>query len=236
MQEELKLLTSQRNEMFLMLQDNKFSPSEFEWIRWASVTGNFKTVPALRHIPTGYYFVVDRAENRDGEYGFFVQYSPGRETKLEGDEAGEWSVVTLNFARWLSYIMRETELPDLWEGLVKDTQLIRDTDQQSSDNLPFTNEELPRVRNAIEEIKRYIHKTHELSEAQWKMIDARFDYLEQKAGEFGRKDWMHIAVSVLLSIGVDHLQSSTSTRDLFQFASEVFKQALGAILYLAGPH
>ena len=230
---ELELLTSQRNELFRMIQDHGLSPSEFEW---GEVSGHYGTVPELRHTPSGFNFVIDRAEFRDDELEFYVRYSPGKELKFEGDEAGDWLGVTLNFTKWLVYIQRETDLPDLWENLAKDIQLVQDADQQPSDNLPFTEVELPRVQKALEEIKAYVHKTHDLSETQKRIIDSRFDYLEEKAQQIGRKDWMHIVISILLGIGVDQLRSGDSTRDLFLFAREIFKQALGTILYLAGPH
>jgi hypothetical protein len=230
---ELELLTSQRNEIFKIIQDHTLSPSEFEW---GEGKGRYGAVPQLCHTRTGFNFIIDRMESYQGEWGFFVRYSPGKELKFENDDAGDWSGVTLIFARWLDNIGRETEIPDLWGTLAKDTQLIQDADQQLSDNLPFTETELPRVRKALEEIKAYVHKSYDLSEAQKRIIDSRFDYLEEKAGQIGRKDWMHIVISILLGIGVDQLRSGESTRDLFLFAREVFKQALGTILYLSGPH
>lgn len=232
----MSLLRSQRNQLFQLLQDHQFSPLEFEWVEIASKGQRFGEAPALRHIPTGFIFIVDRAEYDHGELGFLVRHSPGQEMEEEVRDVGSWGGVPPRFRTWLSYVKRETELPDLWEALTKDTQLIQDADQQPSDNLPFTEAELARVQKALEEIKAYVHKTHELTEAQKKIIDARFDYLEDTAEKLGRKDWMHIVISILLGIGVDQLRRGDSTKDLFLFAREVFKHALGTVLYLVSPH
>ena len=228
------LLTSQRNTLLQLLLQQNFSRSDFEWGETDSY--NNGTAPELRHIQTGFCFAIDRVDYANGESGFRVHLSPGKEVRFESYDAGSWAGVLPRFQLWLSYIKRETELPDLWEGLATDTQLVQDVDQQPSDNLPFTEAELPRVREALEEIKAYVHKTHELSETQKKIIGARFDYLEDTAEKLGRKDWMHIVISILLGIGIDQLRNGNSTRDLFLFAGEVFRQYLGTILYLAGPH
>lgn len=235
---KLVLLTSQRNQLLQLLLDLKFDRSDFAWGEAKSQSIFGGSVPELRHIQTRFAFVIDRLEYQPGESRFYVRYSPGRELQDESRFAagGNWAGVVEDFSKWLNNVRRETDLPDLWENLAKDTQLIQDADQQPSDNLPFTEAELPRVRQALEEIKAYVHKTHDLSETQKRIIDSRFDYLKEKADEFGRKDWMHVVISILLGIGVDHLRSGDGTRDLFLFSREVFKQALGTVLYLVGPH
>ncbi len=67
-----------------------------------------------------------------------MRYSPGQEMDEEVRDIGSWEGVPSSFRTWLGYVQRETELPDLWESLTKDTQLTQDMEQQSSDNLPFT--------------------------------------------------------------------------------------------------
>ena len=138
---------------------------------------------------------------------------------------------------WISNILRETEVPDLWDGLDRDNQLLQDaTDEQPSDNLPFTQAELPKVRECLENIKAYVLKTHELSEAQIKIVDARFEYMEEAATRLGRKDWINIVISGLLGLATTLTFSGDSTRDLFQFVGQAVRQLLGTMLYLAGPH
>jgi hypothetical protein len=229
----LTLLTSQRNLIFATIQSSGFSPKEFEW---ETITRRHGRVPLLRHTPTGYYFLLERVEQYQGEWGFAVTYSPGQETLYDYKQPGSWSDVPPHITEWLDLIKRETEVPDLWEALSKDTQLIQDTDDQPSDNLRFTETELPSVRKALAEIQTYILKTHDLTEVQRRRIGARFDYLDKRADEFGRKDWMMLVLSTLLAVGVDELRNGDSTRHLFAFAREVFKQLLGTVLYLAGPH
>ena len=231
---DLNLLTSQKNLIFGTIQSAGFSPTDFEWQTFEMRYGD--SVPLLRHVPSGFYFIIERRQFDTDEWGFAVKYSPGDETEFEERYPGSWSNVPSHIVIWLKLIKRETEIPDLWQALTSDTQLIQDVDAQPSDNLPFAEADLPSVRKALGEIKAYILKSHDLSDAQKRRIEARFDHLEEKADDFGRKDWMTLVIGTLLSIGVDELRNGDSTRHLFLFAREVFRQLLGTVLYLAGPH
>jgi len=133
-------------------------------------------------------------------------------------------------------VRRETELPDLWDGLEGENQLLQDATNQPSDNLPFTQAELPQVRSALEEIKTYVIKTKELTETQRRIVDARFDHMEEVATRMGRKDWLSIVIANLLGVAFSLSLNGDSTRDLFGFAALVMKRILGTMLYLASPH
>jgi hypothetical protein len=140
------------------------------------------------------------------------------------------------FDLWLVHIRRETEIPDLWDGLEGDNQLLQDATGQSSENLHFTQAELTQVRGALEEIKSSVLQTKELTDTQRRIVDARFNHMEEAATRMGRKDWLTIVIGNLLGIAFSLALNGDSTRDLFGFAALVIKRVLGAMLYLAGPH
>jgi hypothetical protein len=224
-----KLLTSQKNQIFELVQLRGFQPSEFQWQDFSLPAG---TVPRLLHLPSGFWISFEWFELK----GFYATYSPAEEIYQMERNPGNWGGVVSLTSEWLLYLKRETEVPDLWDNLPSEMQLIQEADQQPSDNLPFTQAELPQVRDALEEIKSYVLKTHALSEEQKGIVDARFDYMEETATRLGRKDWTNIVVSNLLSIVITLSLSGDSTKDLFRFAGQVVKRLLGATLYLAGPH
>jgi hypothetical protein len=148
----------------------------------------------------------------------------------------DWSAVIQNLDLWLSYLLRETEVSDLWDGLEGGNQLLKEATEQSSDNLPFTKTELPQVRECLKEIKAYVVKTKELTETQRRIVDARFDHMEESATRMGRKDWLSLVIGNLLGIAFSLALNGDSTRDLFGFAALVIKRILGTMLYLASPH
>lgn len=224
---ERVLLTSQRNDLFATIQNYGLAPEDFkpyESVRWKKAE--------LTHKPTDYFFRIQIG----GLTTFRAIFSPGEELLTEERPCATWSNVMSWFSDWLSNILRETGTPDLWDGLAGENQLIQDTAEQSSDNLAFNQAELPQVRKALEEIKAYVIKTKELTEAQRKIVDARFNHMEEAATRMGRKDWLGLVIGNLLGIAFSLALNGDSTRDLFRFASLVFKRILGAMLYLAGPH
>jgi len=58
----LRLLTSQRNDVFKTIQDLGFIPSDFEWTEVESRRSGYSHIPQLRHNPTGFYFSIGREE------------------------------------------------------------------------------------------------------------------------------------------------------------------------------
>jgi hypothetical protein len=227
----VSLLTSQRNYVFTAIQDSGLDPTDFDITESLSETGR-KTVN-LTQKTTGFYFQIQLRPVP--AVSFRVSHSPGAEFLTELSNCSSWTEVTVRLGHWLSYVLRETAVPDLWDKVMKEGQLIQDATEQK-DNAPFSQAELPKVRSALEEIKVYVTAIKDFSEEQRRIINARFDYMEEAASRMGRKDWINIVISNLLGIAFTLAFNGDSTRDLFRFAGEVFRRTLGTILYLVAPH
>jgi hypothetical protein len=87
----------------------------------------------------------------------------------------------------------------------------------------------------LDEIKSYLIKSRQLSDAQLQVLQARFDYMEESATRLGQKDWLNVVIGILVNIATTLALGGDSTRDLFQFAGQIIRQILGTMLYLAGP-
>ncbi len=224
------LLKGQKNQLFTTIQDKGMSPADFAFEIEETILKDEKIT--ITHKTTGYYFavVINSAVN------YRTTFSPGKTAVISHGKHTSWVGVVQNVELWVEYLKREIETVDLWEALVYDNQLVQEATQQPSENLPFSESELPDVWKALDEIKSYVVKTHELSEDQKKIVDARFSYIEEAAKRMGRKDWVNIVISNLLSIVITLSLSGESTRDLFQFAGQVVRQLLGTLVYLSGPH
>lgn len=227
----MDLLVSQKNSLFHCIQQHGFQPAEFQWEESTHTLAGMAL--RLLHVRSEFWFSFDYYDEREG---FGVGYSPGSESLEFHSVPPNWKGVLANFGNWLVFLKREAETPNLWDSLEIDDRLIQDAAGEDLGNTPFTQAELPKVHVALEDIKAYVIKTHELSEAQKKIVDARFDYMEEAATRMGRKDWVNIVISNLLGIVIALALSGDSTRDLFRFAGQVVRQLLGTVLYLAGPH
>jgi hypothetical protein len=125
-------------------------------------------------------------------------------------------------------------VPDLWSTVSEDTHLIKLAADQ--DNEPFTPIQQLQFKKALDEIKAYLITHHNLTGGRLETIEGRLSYLEEAVTRMGRKDVIHIAIGVLANIATGLALDASSTRELFQFAGQIFKQLLGTMLYLAGPH
>jgi hypothetical protein len=232
-----RLLVHQKNDLFQEVSKNAFSHSDFEWVEVSEDEGA-NTTPVLSYKANReFMFSIGSESDGHGQKLFVVHYSPGSEHASQKLLARAWdAVVETAFDGWLKNIRRETETADLWETVASDKQLIEDVGRQPEDNQPFTSDEQLQVKKALSEIKAYLIKTHNLSGTRLEAIEGRLSYLEESAARMGRKDWLHISIGVLANIATSIALGGNDTRELFQFAWQVFKQFLGSILYLAGPH
>lgn len=230
------LLTSQRNQLFTALQGKGFRPDEFLFLEEDNST-------RLNHCSTQYGFSIFVGSfTVSGSMGALDVYdvpyrvlsSPGSELLQEQSYCSSWRNVVIEFNNWLTRLTTELQTPDLWATVSSDTHLIRLAADQ--DNRPFTLEEQFQVKKALNEIKAYLIKSNNLTAAQMRTVEARFDYMEEAAGRLGRKDWTGILVSNLIGIAITLMLSADSAKDLIRFAGQIVKQFLGTVLYLGGPH
>lgn len=227
-----KLLTSQRNAVFACVQEEGFDPSAFDWGHDPSgISMDRCSVPTLVYIGTPYYFKFDR-----GERDFYLEFSPGRQTEIDTFQSFKWTNVIPGVRRWLGYIKKETELPDFWETLATERPLISSVSYSGDDNSPFTAEERIKLLQGLEEIKAYLKSGRELSLEQHKIIDAKFEYLQEASSRLGRKDWQGILISTLLSTALTIGLDGNSTVDWFRFAGSIVRQLLGQLFLPPTPY
>jgi hypothetical protein len=169
-----------------------------------------------------------------GDAVFSLLHSPGRERLREEEFFHTWDSLLAGFDDWLTCLTGELKIPDLWATISGDTQLIKLAADQ--DNRPFTPDDQLQFKKALDEIKTYLIKSHNLTGARLETVEGRLSYLEEAATRMGRKDVIHIAIGVLANIATGLLLDADGTRELFRFAGQIFKQLLGNVYYLVGPH
>lgn len=230
------LLTTQRNQLFTALQSKGFQPEEFIFYEEDnSAHLSHRSTQYGCRISVGSFTVT-------GSMGALETYtlpyrlvsSPGRELLQEERYFGSWIKVINGFNDWLTCLTGELQIPDLWATISGDTQLIKLAADQ--DNRPFTPDDQLQFKKALDEIKAYLIKSHNLTGARLETVEGRLSYLEEAVTRMGRKDVIHIAIGALANIATGLLLDADGTRELFRFAGQIFKQLLGNVYYLVGPH
>lgn len=230
------LLPTQKNHLFTVLQARGFAPEDFflcEDDNPVHLRHRYTQYGCL--ISVGSFTVFGPLGAMDSHtVPFRLTYSPGKAFLQEEKCFRSWGDVLSGFNHWLDCLDAQFQAPDLWATISGDTQLIRLAADQ--DNQPFTPDEQTQVKKALDEIKAYLIKTHNLSGDRLEAIERQLSYLEEASSRLGRKDWSVILIGSLLGMVSNLSLSADGTKDLFRFAGQIVKQLLGTILYLAGPH
>ncbi len=133
MPQDVRLLPTQRKEVFEALRKAGFNPAEF---RWDDVGG---WEPALVGTRRSEFLASRLTYLPKPEFGIrfggsVSSWSPGRLVRTDGDyHCGNWGVQANQLNRWLAALAREVGVEDPWEALVQDlTAALGDAEQAAS--------------------------------------------------------------------------------------------------------
>jgi hypothetical protein len=213
------LLRSQRNDVLAAIVEYGLDPHDLEWgQRISPRSGN--PSPVLQHTPTGSYFAF---EFHGG--GHWCEYAPADDRPTGVENAGTWPHVMSAVIRWLSYVKREYEAPDMWGELRRGRDMIEAP--TAVENTPFTRTEKETVAAYLREIKELIVRNHDLDDERLAALDARLEYLEEAASRLGRLDWRHLLVGSIISLGLELALKSEVISDALRFGAEMLGPLFG---------
>jgi hypothetical protein len=68
---------------------------------------------------------------------------------------------------------------------------------EDEDNTPFSEAELGRIAEVLDEVKRQVAEEEDLPEQELQALDTKFTYLIEAAKHSRRKEWLIVAVTVI---------------------------------------
>jgi len=219
------LLRSQKNEVFRRIEPTGVDLGRFKWCDVNSPTDHGLVVSRLEY-PDRFFFLFNRFSS--GKYA--ATYSPGRSERRTFIVADDWPGQLRNVEAWALNLRRELEEPDLWATISQEKRLAEGA-SEASGNSPFSLEEQQRLAQDVKEIREFIARTFSLNQEQAKFVDDRLNYLTESAERLGRKDWINLALSVLMTIIIGLAMPPDASRELLRFAGEVFKRLIVGQLY-----
>jgi hypothetical protein len=226
---EFLLRRAWKNDIFEYVSKNGLNPLDFQWFEEETdFQESHYTVSVLRHKGSNYFFKFDREQNR----GFCCKFSPG-ELELveemaylvEDMEHWEWEDVLHEFEPWLLRLKKEIA-PDLWEQLTEyapDETLIG---KAEISNVLFSYPEVENIIGSLDKLQAQIEKHFNLRGEQLSFVKREIDYLKDAAKRQGRKDWMHTAIGVIITIAVGLALSPEKTKLLWDLLKSCFANLL----------
>ena len=220
---DARLLQSQKNEVLLTIKESGLNPREFELVD----PPENGCITHLIHVPSGYRFRLSE---------FAVSYSPAEETRQQHIEQSNWAGKISILAKWLDYLKREVEAPDLWASLAQAQEMLG-AEPTEAVNTPFSAEEQIQAKRAIEDIRIYISATYSLADEPLAQVNRKLDYLIDASTRVGRKDWKVLFLGILFTLVVEQLiPSGPGLRELFGIAGHLIHQLLGGGMSPPLPH
>jgi hypothetical protein len=180
----MKLLLSQKNEIYDYIENYGLSPNLFEIIDAASMeAGN--TIIKLKN--SSFYC---RLSMHKDKHIVFVTYSPASELYEKTDYIDTaWSSLFSTIKTWISCIQREISQIDKWIRLKEEISYINLSKEE--ENNKFTALEYQELKTKMIQLKVEI-KTIGLTEIQYNSLESKIDLLIEKATHLGKFDWKSI--------------------------------------------
>ena len=183
---------------------------------------------ALVHKDTDYFFIFDGGDRTP----FASRLCPGEKQPVEVAHAADWRGQLGQSQQWLARLKREVSTIDRWALLKKEQSFDVAVDVQPNDD--FSDAEAAVMRNALNEIRRYLVEVIQLGKEQSEDIGRRLDYVEGALNRLKKRDWLHIAHDVLQKIGVKLVADFAveKVQEFWAFASSRIMDALTGLTKL----
>jgi hypothetical protein len=225
---EYPILRSQKNEILNLIKESELDPFNFIWRVGASkYTHTDSGVPVLvsrlSYDGTEYYFQFDFVKEQH-----YAIFSPGGEKLVEEQYPGSWISQLSSVWRWLTFLKREIEQPDLWAELAKYQLPPGEQISSGIGNEPFTAQQADQIIEGLRKVRAYLEAEFDFNEQQQKLVDEKLDYLMGAAKRQGRKDWLHTSIGVIFTLATALALSPEQAKTIWN----ILKVAVSGIIQL----
>lgn len=176
----MKLLPSQKDQIYDSIIESGFSPSQFEFI-----DDQESMITMLIFKNTDYFFHFESSpKNREIH---ICTFSPGEQTYIENQIPGSWELQFQYVKKWLTYLEREIGTSDKWKRL--QDELIKENITYTDKEEKFTPQEYETLLNQILLLKDRL-KSLDLLPEQLSELNSKIDHVGTLANTLNKKDWI----------------------------------------------
>jgi hypothetical protein len=143
------LVKWKRNQVFQAVEASGLSPESFDWDDGGEDI-------CLRYLPSVAYFVFG------GDPGSYVLRFVAGDEPVTERTVYSWESLMTRIEQWLGDVKRDTETPDLWAELRRQTELLAAVGDESVDNTPFTPSEQEGIARRLEEFRTQVKDPYAL--------------------------------------------------------------------------
>lgn len=225
---QYKLLKTQKNEVFNILQKEGLEPANFSW--------KVNKAPDTSVPPPYKDILVNRLEYLDGEYYFqFEHYSctisPGESQAVQyvRGMTSDDEVID-HVSLWARYLKREIEAPDLWAEMEKYKVAFSLAPAEQIVNEPIPTYEAEKISEKLSLLADKIEEQFELTNEQNQFVRRKLDYLADATKRQRSVDWAHTLIGVSVTIAVGLSLAPDKAKELWELL-----KTIGEFIHLIGP-
>jgi hypothetical protein len=217
------LLKTQRNELFEIVRNEGFDPTDFKWTTAAGRRGGREYEISVLVYKNSQYFYKFGTQREL----FWCERCPGIHMTSDHDDPSVWGHVVTDFADWLKRLKSEIETPDLWVEAERYYSVFHLPVEPYQQDIPFSHSEAQQISAALKQVEKNIINTINPAEDQVEFIRYKLSYLDSAAKKpYSRIDWLNILIGVLTTIAVTLSLSPEQAHTIFMY----FRQALGSVI------
>ncbi len=211
----MKLLTSQKNQLFDYVSDsNYFSNQDFE-IQEDFDTEHGESVARVVFKNSQFCFEISKQLNDE----FGIRYTPGEGRAVLVDSYLPIESALACFPKWLKALKEEIMLEDKWEKLAsQDVKLIFNSD---FDNTKFNSDERALILAKIEQLKEALPTIGLLAKEQSVLVD-KLDHLLDMTSSLNKYDWANLFIGTIIGIIIQLGVTQANAKALWNLIKSIF--------------
>lgn len=208
MSENFRLLRTQQNNIFEILERADLNPPDF---KWGDVTADGGT--RLWHEQSGYFIEFDYWE----EVGcYYITCSPAEGVPKKSFQIDRWDNVLIFVQTWAHCLGQEIDAPDLWGQLRKYTAYLTLPPTEDVSDEPISAVDAQEIEDRLWLFADKVEKQFNLAEGERKVLRHQMDVLIGIAKCSSKKAFIYSAFGAIAGIAMSLAMNPEQAKALWQ--------------------
>jgi hypothetical protein len=225
----MKLLSSQKDTVYDMIQLVGFHPAQFEIVESDSEMcyGQKKTTLYFRE--TEFYFCFENGPNSISRH--YAVMVPGRVAFMERSYPGEWDGQLRIFNKWLHYLIREINANNKWNHIYEELAKIKNLLNENENIMGgFSPEQIFEITECAESVKGAVSYS-DFTKNEREIISQKMNTLMIYARSMSKDEWRMFFLGVIVSIVSEIDPIKEERRQLWSLFKKMFDRKIFDDLY-----
>ncbi|HLP12305.1 MAG TPA: hypothetical protein VK177_10275 [Flavobacteriales bacterium] len=191
----MKLLVSQKDEIYKIIEDSGFSPLQFNL---EEDPGDFlrDAYSRLSLKNSDYYY--DFFNRSNDSFSHYSVFCPGRSIYSEKAEVQTWEGHLRCLKEWFKNLRREIKAENKWDRLNQEIQEVA-VNFEDNNSHKFTAHEYKQLTIKIDSLKLAIANINLLPD-HLEVINNKLDHLTELAEDLNKFDWKNLFIGTIISV------------------------------------